>query len=376
MKPSTIFLVTNNYTPYAGGVVKSIDILCNELIKKGHAVYIITLNFLGTQHNDPSYVLRIPSLCRFRYKGNYYALAWLPQAYMRRLILTLKPDIIHVHHPFYVGAIAARLARFYNIGCVFTYHTQYEQYAHYVPLLPKIIGQFCIKKKVQRFCQKISAIVVPTESIQQKLLSEGITTPLFVVASAIDEHFFVYVPRIVTKPVQLLTVSRFAVEKNIPFLLHTMTLLGQDFHLKLVGYGFLLSSLRRYAYRELGLSAQRVSFVVQPTKEELFWLYKQAHIFLFASKTETQGLVLAQALATGLPVIALNAHGSSDTIVHGNNGFLVESEQEMQQVIQYCVDNTQAYTTVQKKAYKSADHYTSDIFVQNIERIYRGLTKD
>ena len=105
-----IFFVTNTYTPYSGGVVQSITALVDELRKQGHEVFIITLTFLD-KHNDPEYVIRIPCPIRFMYKKNHMAIAWRPTYNIQSLIERYKPDIIHIHHPFLLGAQHANCGR-------------------------------------------------------------------------------------------------------------------------------------------------------------------------------------------------------------------------------------------------------------------------
>src|SRR6266404_2396469 len=126
-----IFFVTNNYTPYSGGVIHAITATTDALRAQGHEVFIITLDFLGKPDKpqaDPDYVIRIACPIKFMYKTNYMAIPWRPTHAIKQLIQQYKPDIIHVHHPFLLGVSALHAAQTYNIPCIFTYHTMYEDY--------------------------------------------------------------------------------------------------------------------------------------------------------------------------------------------------------------------------------------------------------
>src|SRR5579872_5344972 len=129
-----ILFVTNNYTPYSGGIVSSIDATVHALYAKGHDVLLVTLDFFGVAVSEHKYIVRIPTIFRFMYKSNHMAIPWRATYELLSLAQTYSPDIIHVHHPFLLGKSGLDVAHILGIPCVFTYHTLYEQYAHYVPV--------------------------------------------------------------------------------------------------------------------------------------------------------------------------------------------------------------------------------------------------
>src|SRR5438445_2313782 len=124
-----IFFVTNNYTPYCGGVISSITATSDALRAQGHEVFIITLDFLGKNDKpqaqsalvtaDPDYVIRITCPIKFMYKKNHMAIPWRPTHAITQLLKKYKPDIVHVHHPFLLGVSALRAARAYDVPCIF-----------------------------------------------------------------------------------------------------------------------------------------------------------------------------------------------------------------------------------------------------------------
>ena len=189
MIPLRIMMVTNNYTPYSGGVVSSIDVFASELEKLGHTVIIVTLDFLGPKHADPCNVIRIPCILRFIYKKNHMAIPLRAQHHLRKAIEKFKPDIIHSHHPTLLGAAARKVAKKLHIPCIFTYHTLYEFYAHYVPLAQSLV-RYCIKKAVRSYCKRVNGIIVPTASLRRSLECDEIETPACAIATGLHPPLF------------------------------------------------------------------------------------------------------------------------------------------------------------------------------------------
>src|ERR1700722_5551560 len=321
-----ILFVTNNYTPYAGGVVKSIQATVDALHHQGHEVFIVTLDFLGSLHDDPSYVFRIPSLIRFTYKQNYMAIAWRPRHYLEWYIKQLSPDVIHVHHPFLLGFLAAQLAKKHKIPVVLTYHTLYEQYAHYVPV-PSGFAAWMIRIVVARFCKQVDGIIVHSQAVFACVVYGY--APLMILPSGVSAPFL-SIPfqrkTISAHPVRLLVVSRLVPEKNITWLLDLIALMPEvPVTLTIVGFGMLYDELRDYAYTTLQLGS-RVCFVYKPSLDALLEQYRSAHLFLFSSTSDTQALVLAEAMASGTPVIALDGPGQRDIIEDGYDGFMMHDK--------------------------------------------------
>ncbi len=365
-----ILFVSNNYTPYSGGLVSSINTTIGELHADGHRVTLITLNFLGTEHNDPPWVRRVPSLVRFRFKQNYMAIPWRPKFYLRQWIEELKPDVIHLHHPFLLGPIAARIAEQMGIKTVFTYHTIYEAYAYYLPL-PSSIATWIIKKRVLYFCHKVDHIIAPSTGVKNYLQKYSIGNAA-VLPSGLSPLFLSqpFIPKTIKKPYQLLYVGRFVKEKNIPFLFDVMAQLPDEYQITLVGYGEYTTYLKQYAYEFHRLSENRVRFIIKPDKKVLREIYQKSHLFLFASRTDTQGLVLAEAMACATPVIALDGFGQRDIIRHGMNGFIVANADQMISTIKAVMRNGDSYHMLQKEAYKTAQNYRSDILLTSLLTIY------
>jgi 1,2-diacylglycerol 3-alpha-glucosyltransferase len=371
-----IFFVTNNYTPYSGGVVQSITAITDALRKQGHQVFIITLDFLGKKDNEPDYVIRIACPVKFKYKQNYMAAPWRPIDAINKLIEQYKPDIIHVHHPFLLGTSALRAARKHNIPCVFTHHTLYEEYAHYVPLPPVLVKPL-IRTMVLQFCTQVDAIIAPSTHVKEYLLSHHIATPVTVISSPLRELFTE--KKLLPSKKQdanffdLLFVGRFVPEKNIPFLFEVMHLLPDNFRLTLVGYGSDEEKLKTIAFKTIKNTQARVQFIHKPEDNALLERYRNADLFIFPSHTDTQGIVLAESMSQGVPVIALDGPGQRDSIKNNINGFIIKDAADAAEKIITIAHNPLLQQTLCIGAHTTAQQYHAQCVVEQLVTMYQNL---
>ncbi len=368
-----ILFVSNNFTPYTGGVVSSIQALVKELQKDGHEVQLITLGFLK-HHDDPAWVKRLYCPIRFRYKTNHMAIPWRAKAQLAHLLDAFKPDIVHVHHPFLLGPIAQVIDQKKKIPVVFTYHTIYEAYAHYVPL-PQWLVRWYIKRAVLAFCKTVDGIIAPSSFIACYLKDQHITVPMVIIPSGLLPCFVAHpITRQSTdKPIQLLTVGRMVKEKNIKAVLEVaQKLVAQQipFELKLIGYGADYDQLKAYAYNTLQLPEGQVVFIHKPPKEVIAQAYKDADLFLFTSSTDTQALVLAEAMAGSTPFIALDGPGQRDIIKQGINGYIVDSPQEMVNQVTQLAGDHMLLVSLCQGAYQTSERYLPEIIAQRYVVFY------
>ena len=363
-----IAFVTNNYTPYSGGVVSSIQATVAELQKQGHEVCVITLSFLPLHRDDPSWVHRIPSLVRFQYKQNHCAIPWRPGCHMQRYFEQFKPDVLHLNHPFLLGPIAVRWAKKNGINTVFTHHTFYEQYSHYIPLVGRLLKPF-IQPYVIRFCRRVDQLIAPSSAVKQLLSTHGVSQ-VAIIPSAILPIFSKqpFIKKDLKEPYRLLYVGRFAKEKNISFLFELLKKLPEEYELTLVGYGSETERLMRAAYEQHAFSKQRVRFIIKPPKNELKNLYSRAHFFTFPSQTDTQGLVLAESMACSTPVIAVDGPGQRD-IIDGSNGLIVSDTDAMANALQSI--HAAQYENMQRDAYETAQRYRVEQLVKKLVALYQ-----
>jgi glycosyltransferase involved in cell wall biosynthesis len=371
-----IALVSNNWTPYSGGVVSSLRIQLDALQKAGYEPCLITLDFLGN-HEDPTCIKRIKTFGKFTYKANRMAIPWRPTKQMIALFREFKPDIVHVHHPFLLGASALRAARQLNIPIVFTYHSQYEAFAHYIPLPVSIIRPI-IRYLVKSFCKRVDGIIAPSSVIKKNIQNTGIKTPIVVIASALQPIFLHKTMPIKQqkKRFELICVSRFVQEKNIPFLLDLYAQLPFDrFTFTLAGYGYAFKTIKSYAYETLRLKSQDIVFIHKPVQSALAELYVQGDLFLFSAQHETQGIVFVEAMAGANPVVCLDGAGQRDIVEQGINGFIVDTADQMVEIVQKIAQDQKLYQELSEQAWKTAQRYTPDYMVAQLISFYCSFWK-
>ncbi len=309
---------TEIYRPVVNGVVTSVDTLAEGLRSRGHEVYCFAPSMPGGRQSDAD-VFRLPSLP-------------LPSATPYRLTLPLvgrrqvnnvikRLALIHVHSLFVTGWAGLRYARRYGMPIVYTYHTQLEAYAHYLPFEPKAT-RFAAAQLTRTFSNLVDAVVVPTPAIARYLRERGVEVRIDVVPTGIDVDRFAAGRRderlrhrlgVRSDSRLLLFVSRLAREKNIDVLLQALSDANDpSLVLVIAGEGPQREELERLAV-ELRV-AERVVFLGVVARNELPDLYASADAFVFPSTTETQGLVQAEALAAGAFVIAADAQPNRDVL--------------------------------------------------------------
>jgi 1,2-diacylglycerol 3-alpha-glucosyltransferase len=326
-----IGLFTNNYLPFCGGVTISVETLRRGLEARGHEVWAFAPRFPGVADASPR-IVRFPSVPAATYPEFALAVPWAPR--ISRLVAGLGLDVFHAHHPFLLGPAARRLARRLGRPLVFTYHTRYEKYAHYVPLTRSLVEAAALQLST-RFAARADAVIAPSVLVRDQLRARGVTVPIEVVPTGVDLTCFRPADRATARrelglpagdPL-VLYVGRLDREKSVDRVLLAFDRLGGTLsraQLWLVGQGTETESLRRIAGR---LSAgDRVHFAGVRAHESLAAWYQAADLFLFASETETQGLVLAEAAACGLPAVAVTAPGCDEVVRDGETGILTKAD--------------------------------------------------
>jgi len=377
MKRLSVVFVTNNYTPYSGGVVSSINAFAAGLRECGCSVCIVTLDFKDAPHEKD--VVRLYCPVKFTYKNNPMAVPWYTEQALEQLFLQIKPDIVHSHHPFLLGNGARNVCKKLHIPLVFTHHTQYDQYLHYLPVSKKLTRPV-VNQLVSYYCRGVNLIIAPSASIKKQLEKQEAMSPIKVLPSPLLPVFTDMMPRFESKSFsdtcKLLYVGRFTQEKNICVLLDLVKDLGSPFLLRLVGYGYYQKELERYAYNELNLSRRQVEFVNKPSKMIIAKYYKDSDLFVFASKSETQGLVMLEAMSAGTPVIALKGAGQNDVVENRVNGFLVDSKDQMRETIQMIFKDQKLYKSLQRGAWQKAQKYSIMILTKDLLLNYAELIVD
>ncbi|MGH7353174.1 MAG: glycosyltransferase [Candidatus Rokuibacteriota bacterium] len=326
-----IALFTNNYLPFCGGVTISVETLRRGLESRGHDVWVFAPRFPGASDASPR-VVRYPSVPATTYPEFPLAVPWSPR--IGALVRGLGVDVFHAHHPFLLGPTAARLARRLGRPLVFTYHTRYEKYAHYVPVTRGLVEAAAVKLST-RFAARADAVIAPSAGIRDELVRRAVAAPVAVVPTGVDLAGFTpgdqaEARRTLGLPERdpvVLYVGRLDREKSVDRVLLAFERIAGTLaraRLVLVGQGKEAERLRRLA---CGLAAGgRIRFEGVRAHAALPAYYRAADVFLFASETETQGLVLAEAAACGLPAVAVSAPGCDETVVDGATGILTKAD--------------------------------------------------
>jgi glycosyltransferase involved in cell wall biosynthesis len=330
-----LLMISDVYFPRVNGVSTSIHTTRHALEKLGHEVTLIAPAYPQAMHDDER-LLRVPGRTvlldaedRFMHWGT-----------LNRLLGALDPnrfDLVHIHTPFAAHYAGTRMARARGLPVVETYHTFFEQYLeHYIPFLPGVLLRLAARRLTASQGNAVDALISPSHAMRDRLLAYGVTTPVEVIPTGIDLDAWREPQAADPRPAlglgadqaMLLFVGRLAFEKNIDLLIDMFQqVLKQrpDACLVLAGEGPAEKRLRRKV-EQMGLT-DKVRFVgYMPRDGSLQALYRAAHAFVFASTTETQGLVLIEALALGTPVVSVAEMGTRD-IVHEGEGCLVAPHQ-------------------------------------------------
>jgi 1,2-diacylglycerol 3-alpha-glucosyltransferase len=325
MEPLRVGFFTEIYRPVVNGVVASIEGLADGLRSRGHEVYCFAPHMPGSDDAD-GLVFRMPSLPLPTRTAYRLTLPLVSRANLNGVIKRLT--VVHAHSPFVTGWMGLRYARRYGMPIVYTYHTQLEAYAHYVPFEPNAT-RFAASQLTRAFANQADAVVVPTAAMAARLRHLGVTVRIEVVPSGIDVARFAAGRRdqrlrtrlgAGTEDRLVLYVGRLAKEKNVELALRALSLAGDEsLKLVLAGDGPHRAELERVARESGALSATR--FLGAVARNELPDLYASADAFVMPSTTETQGLVIAEALAAGSLVIAADAPQNRDVL--GDAGRIV-----------------------------------------------------
>ncbi len=325
-----IALFTNNYLPFCGGVTISVETLRAGLEAAGHAAWVFGPRLAPAE--DPPRVVRYPSIPAATYPG--FALAIPYSRRIARLAAALDFDVFHAHHPFLLGPAARRFARRHRRPLVFTYHTRYEKYAHYVPLKQTLVEALAVRLSA-RFADTADAVIAPSAVVRDELQARGVRAAIAVVPTGVDLERFRPGDRRVARvglgvpedePL-VLYVGRLDREKSVDRVLLAFERIASTVptaRLMLVGQGTDADRLHRLA-RALPVR-ERIRFSGVRPHRALPACYQAADVFLFASETETQGLVLAEAAACGLPAVAVSAPGCDEVVHDGETGVLTKGD--------------------------------------------------
>jgi len=377
---------TNFYLPVVNGVVRSVEVFRDELTRQGHNVFVFAQSD-GDYQDEVPFIFRYPSL-PFPIKVEVPAV--IPVSpFIDQLLPSLKLDVIHTHHPVLLGQAAASNAKELNLPLVFTFHTQYREYTHYVPLPQEVIQEF-LKDTVHTwlidFMRKCQHIVIPSESMKEVLIRDyGLRDRYTVIPTGIDLEPYTTAEGNELRTSNnwqddkvIISIGRLAEEKNWATLLQAVAKVCRehpDLRLVLVGYGPDKAALQQLAV-ELGIS-ERVTFTGKLPFSDVVNYLKAADLFGFTSVTETQGLVTLEAMAAGLPVVAVDASGTRDIVDDGVQGFLVPNDADaLAASIKQLVESPEKMRSFSIKSLEKARAFDIKNLAKDLVHVYEQAIQD
>jgi 1,2-diacylglycerol 3-alpha-glucosyltransferase len=371
---------TNAYYPVVSGVVRSVSAFRKALTELGHGVFVFAQNEPGYEDQEP-FIFRYPAFDLGLPNDFPATIPFSP--YIDYVFPALKVDVIHSHHPVLLGQAAANKAQEYDLPLVFTFHTRYREYSHYFPLSQEFVQEFVkntIDSWLRIYLRRCQHIVVPSDSIRQILVREyGVKDLTTVVPTGIELEPFQTADGTSIREKHawkddfvLISVGRLAKEKNWIRLLEgagEVINMGKKVRLVVLGDGPHRKALTQTA-RELGI-AGRVEFVGKVPFEEVPCYLKAADLFCFASITETQGLVTVEAMAAGLPVVAVNATGTRDVVDDGVDGLLSPDDSAaLAQAINRVVEDDPLRRRLRAGGEKKARAYSIKLQAKKLVGVY------
>ena len=381
-----IGLFTDTFPPHINGVATSVLMLKKALEKKGHQVFVVTVNNENLEYKleENDHIIRIPGIPIGIYDYR------LTSIYPIKAVNTIKSwdlDVIHSHTEFGIGTFARFMSKQFNIPLVHTYHTMYEDYIHYVT---KGYFDSSSKKIVEYltlfYCDKTAnELIVPTKKTYDLFKEKyEVNKNIHIIPTGIELDRF-YTENVdknkikeLKKKYQILKdeftivfVGRLAKEKNIQFLIENhkdLVKYNQDVRLLIIGDG---PDMEEYAklIEKLKLT-DNVVLVGKVPYDEMPCYYQVADVFVTASQTETQGLTVIEAMAAGIAPVCIKDESFETVVIDGLNGHLFKNKNEYIKIIKKLIDDTTELETLSKQARLNAEAHSSKYYAERVLDVY------
>jgi len=331
-----IAIFTNNYLPRVSGVAVAVDFQEKALRKLGHSTMVIAPDYAFGEESEKVRVVRVKSLSFIRQRFAI-PLNFLDKTFIDDQVARFDPNVIHTHHPFLLGKAALELADQLQVPLVYTFHTLYDMFAHYFMMDTEAVRKQ-VRDYVVNFCNCCDLVLIPTEPIRQYMIENGVDAATEVLPTGIDFSRFDHVSNTRVKKRRkqlrlrrfsetLLYVGRISREKNLTLLVQALKKLkdqARNACLVVAGEGPARKALEKEAAR-LGIS-DRIIWLGFVSQHELPEYYYLADAFVFPSFSDTQGIVLYEAGAAGIPIVALDSMAARAIVKDGENGLFAEND--------------------------------------------------
>ena len=390
-----IGIFTDTYPPYINGVSTSVAMLENALKKKGHQVYIVTVNpdNMSYKYEDNDHIVRIPGIPTGIYD---YRLTGIYPLRALKKIKKWNLDVIHSHTEFGVGTFARIVAGQFNIPLVHTYHTMYEDYIHYITK-----GYFMgPSKKIVEYLTKFycdqtaTELIVPTKKTYDLFKKKyKVNRNVHIIPTGIEIERF-YKENFKQKELDelrgkiglkkddfvILFVGRLAKEKSVDVLIDAHASICKKYpHAKLliIGDGPDMQKFQKQA-EKLKIS-DNVIFTGKVPWAEVPKYYSISSVFATASKSETQGLTVIEAMAASIPVVCVLDESFEDAVIDGLNGYFFKNKRQYKKQIEELINDSSKVKQFGKQARINADAHSSKYFAERVLDVYKiaiGITNE
>ena len=367
-----IGMFSNAYLPVINGVVRSIMLYRQGLLDACHFVGVFAPDSRNYEDEQP-FIFRYPAIPLPTQLNYSFPVVTAP--HITWMAPRLKLDIIHAHHPIIVGVEARRFSEELDIPLVFTFHTMYHEYTHYFLGMDNEIVKQLVRRVVRDYANRADYIIAPSPAVVDMLPSYGIHKPVEILPTPVDLDQFK--PRArppLSDPdrIRLIYVGRVAKEKNLDFLLRVFKRAAQQddrIELIVVGGGPSLGELKKLA-AALGVD-HRIEFTDMVPFEQVVEELNQADLFVFASTTETQGLVVLEAMAAGLPLVLVESKALLHFINPDKNCVVVQEDEEaMAAAILSLIRDPNRLRAMGRAARQNAERYSIPTLTSKLVDVY------
>ena len=381
-----ILFISDVYYPRINGVSTSIKSFKENLEQLGHEVRLIAPEYNNHLCSE-KWIKRVPSF-QVPYDPEDRLMNYFELKKLKKWVESEKFDLIHIHTPFMAHYFGLNLRKTLSIPCIETYHTFFEDYLHhYIPWLPEKFGRRFARWISRRQCNSVDGVVVPSKPMLDVLTQYGIDKTMSVIPTGIDEHFLTKRNSDVFKlnyqlPMNkkiLLYVGRVAKEKNIEFLLHVVKNISREYKdilLLITGEGPADKDLD-LKIKELGIYEFVKRLPYLDRGNELPQCYSAADVFVFSSKSETQGIVPLEAMAQGTPVVAIAEMGIASVIKNNEGAFATKDNlEEFVSCVKKLISNDKLHASQSKKAYKYVkENWAASVQAEKVVSFYKASIK-
>ena len=376
-----IVMISDVYFPRVNGVSTSIRTFRRELEAHGHEVLLIAPEY-GEPSDDEQGIMRVPSRVVY-VDPEDRMMRFAKVMELEQSLRELEPDLIHIQTPFVAHYAGVRLARSMGVPTVLSYHTYFEEYLfHYVRFLPKFLLRWAVRHLSRQQCGQVDAVVVPTQAFNAVLDGYGVPGHRHINPTGIDLTRFEHGDGVRFKRQQgidptrpsLLFIGRIVHEKNIGFLLEVLAEIRStipDVLFTLAGEGPAEEHLRREVGR-LGLNDNLHFIGNLPSLQDLLDCYCSADVFIFASRTETQGLVLLEAMALGVPVVSTARMGTCDILAPARGALVSdESVKEFSEKVVSILKDSALAQRLSEEGREYVNSWSAPAMAKRLEGVYQ-----